>query len=229
LDNEHKHHFHGRRISRPLRAKPQSLMDALLPQIRLRRDDGLLKSPAQLFKFKPNDIWLEVGFGGGEHLAHRAAENPDIGFIGAEPFVNGVAKLLAHIDAQAIENIRICDDDVRYLLENLATASIGRAFVLYPDPWPKARHNKRRIISDSFLNELARVLRPDAEFLFASDIPDYCAWTLDHIRRNGKFDWLAEQAADWRLPPEGWPGTRYEAKAIREGRTPCYLQFRRKA
>lgn len=216
-------------MSRPLRTRPLGLMESLLPRLRVTQEAPELAAPEQLFSFSPREIWLEIGFGGGEHLAARAAAHPDVGFIGAEPFVNGVAKLLAHVDEQGLANVRICDDDARYLLEKLKTSSISKAFVLYPDPWPKARHHKRRIISDGFLAELARVLKPGAEFLFASDIPDYCGWTLAHMRRNGSFEWLAEKAADWRDAPPGWPGTRYEAKALREGRTPCYLTFRRKA
>ena len=203
------------------------LMESLLPHLRISREAPELAAPQKLFAFAAREIWLEIGFGGGEHLAARAGANPDVGFIGAEPFVNGVAKLLALIEQQGLANVRICDDDARYMLENLEKSSISRAFVLYPDPWPKARHHKRRIISDAFLRELARVMKPGAEFLFASDIPDYCGWTLAHMRRNGSFEWLAEKALDWRQPPAGWPGTRYEAKALREGRTPCYLTFRR--
>ena len=203
-------------------------MQSLMPRLRITRDDQTLQNPDELFPFKPEEIWLEIGFGGGEHLAYRAQQNPNIGFIGAEPFVNGVAKLLASIDEQNIQNIRICDDDARYMLENLASESIARAFVLYPDPWPKARHNKRRIISAPFLTELARVLKPKAEFLFASDIADYCDWTIEHILRNGQFDWLEQNALLKGQAPETWPGTRYEAKALREGRRPNYLRFYRK-
>ncbi len=203
-------------------------METLLPALRVTADDATLAHPAGLFSPPRDELWLEIGFGGGEHLAAQAAANPHIGIIGAEPFVNGVAKLLAHIEEHQLTNIRICDDDVRYLLENIADLSVSRIFVLYPDPWPKLRHQKRRIISDQLLHQLARIARPGAEFLFASDIPDYCGWTLEHVRRNGAFEWLANTPADWREPPPGWPGTRYEAKALKAGRKPCYLTFRRK-
>ena len=202
-------------------------MDSLLPHLRIARDEPGLSHPERLFQGQIREVWLEIGFGGGEHLAHRAAENPDVGFIGCEPFVNGVAKLLGHIEQDGLANIRICDDDARYLVENLATSSISRAFILYPDPWPKLRHRKRRIISDAMVRELARVLKPGAELLFASDIPDYCAWTLEHFRREPALVWTAGKPADWRDPPAGWPGTRYEAKALKAGRAPCYLTFRR--
>jgi tRNA (guanine-N7-)-methyltransferase len=175
------HHFHGRRVARPLRRHPLELMEALLPALRVANTAPDLAEPKTLFPHKPDEVWLEIGFGGGEHLAHRAAENPHIGLIGAEPFVNGVAKLLSQIEEHRLKNIRICDDDARYLVEKLGFSTISRAFILYPDPWPKARHLKRRIISDQLVAELARVLKPGAEFLFASDIPHYAAWTLEHL------------------------------------------------
>ena len=221
------HHFHGRRVARPLRRHPLELMEALLPALRVANTAPDLAEPKTLFPQKPDEVWLEIGFGGGEHLAHRAAENPHIGLIGAEPFVNGVAKLLSQIEEHRLKNIRICDDDARYLVEKLGFSTISRAFILYPDPWPKARHLKRRIISDQLVAELARVLKPGAEFLFASDIPHYAAWTLEHLARNRHFEWTANSAADWRNPPVGWPGTRYEEKALKAGRTPAYLTFRR--
>lgn len=223
------HHFHGRRVARPLRARPLELMDTLLPKLRVANTAPELADPQSLFPHRPDEVWLEIGFGGGEHLAHRAAENPQVGIIGAEPFTNGVAKLLAHIEERGLNNIRICDDDARYLVERLKPSSISRAFILYPDPWPKLRHLKRRIISDKMVSELARVLKPGAEFLFASDIAHYAAWTLEHLARNPDFEWTAETAADWRNAPPGWPGTRYEEKALKAGRTPAYLTFRRLA
>ena len=172
-------------------------------------------------------IWLEIGFGGGEHLFARAQANPDRGLIGCEPFVNGVAKLLTLVDAAGLENVRIHDDDARLLLDVLPDACIERVFLLYPDPWPKARHNKRRFINPENLDQLARIMVPGAELMFASDIAANVRWTLAHIRRHPAFEWCASGPQDWRAPPARWPGTRYEAKALEAGRIPAYLSFRR--
>lgn len=175
--------------------------------------------------------WLEVGFGGGEHLAWQAAQNPDALMIGAEPFINGAAKLLSAIEDQNLQNVRIRHGDARDLMAAIPDASIDRAFVLHPDPWPKRKHWKRRIVSVPFLTQMHRLLKPGAELRVASDIPDYVRWTL--VMRNlaeaagARFDWTATRASDWTECPDDWPQTRYEAKAIREGRTPTYLSFRR--
>jgi tRNA (guanine-N7-)-methyltransferase len=155
-----------------------------------------------------------------------------VGILGCEPFVNGVAKLVTEIEERNLTNVRILNDDARFLLEKLTPASLSRVFILYPDPWPKKRHNKRRFVNLETLDLLARALKPGGELRFASDIPDYIAWTLAHVSRFNRergetFRWNADCADDWRKPYEGWPGTRYEAKAIREGRTPAYLSFRR--
>ena len=154
-----------------------------------------------------------------------------IGFIGAEPFINGVAKLLAAIEREKLTNIRIVDDDIRPLLNQIAArapASIGRAFVLFPDPWPKSRHHKRRIISPETVADLALVLEDGAELRVASDVPDYVAWTLAHVLADPAFEWLARRPPDWRSRPDDWPQTRYEAKAIADGRQPAFLRFRRR-
>lgn len=175
-----------------------------------------------------DEIHMEVGFGGGEHLAWQAARNPNAGFIGAEPFVNGVGKLLGHIDDQSLKNIRIHHGDARPLLEALPDRGLSRIYVLHPDPWPKKRHHKRRMISPWFLEEAARLLRPGGQLRVASDIRDYVRWTLMHVQQASAFEWIAERAGDWKDRPEDWPQTRYEAKSLREGRTPAYLVFRRK-
>ncbi len=220
--------FFGRRKSRPLKPRQQRLMETLLPALRLEEKDAArLREPAMLFDPVPERLVLEIGFGGGEHLAHRAMEHPDWGFIGAEPFINGVAKLLSAIDEKGLPNIRIWFDDARLLLPLIGDETLDAVWLLYPDPWPKKRHHKRRFVNLQNLREIHRILRPSGEFVFASDIPDYVRWTLLHVRAHGGFEWLAERPADWREPPPGWPGTRYEAKAIREGRTPAYLCFRR--
>jgi len=203
-------------------------MESLLPRLSVPDADPGTLDPATLYSSPREAFWLEIGFGGGEHLAARAEQMPEAGFVGAEPFLNGVAKLLAETDDRRLDNIRLCHGDARPLLESFRTASFDVICLLYPDPWPKKRHNKRRFVSDWSLGEFARLLKPGGELRIASDIPGYIAWTLAHMRRAEDFDWLAERPADWRTPYEGWPGTRYEAKAYREGRTPTYLRFRRR-
>lgn len=217
--------FYGRRKGHPLRAHQEHLFNELLPRLRVQTQ--MLKDPAALFSRPVKEIWLEIGFGGGEHLAHRARENPDIGFIGCEPFVNGMAKLLSVIESEQLDNVRLHDGDASHVIAALPDASVSRAFLLYPDPWPKRRHHKRRFVSDDMLAKLARIIKPGGDFWFASDIDHYVGWTLARILRAPDFIWPATHADDWRLPYEGWPGTRYEAKAKREGRTPSYLRFKR--
>lgn len=174
--------------------------------------------------FGGRETWLEIGFGGGEHLVHQAAENPDIGIIGAEPYINGVAMLLGKIRAAGVENLRVHPGDVRDLFDVLPDASIARTFLLYPDPWPKARHHRRRFVTPEHLAPLARVMRPGAIFRVATDIPDYVRQTLGEVPRAGfALDDRAERHCAW---PD-WIPTRYEQKALREGRTPHYLTFRR--
>jgi tRNA (guanine-N7-)-methyltransferase len=215
---------HGRRVGHRLRPRQQHLVDALLPHLRIDVDGGAVE-PRSLFRPQARCVWLEIGFGGGEHLAWQAAANPDVGIIGCEPFVNGVAKLLAEIEDRGLANVRIHDGDVRDLLDVLAPASIDRVFLLYPDPWPKARHRKRRLITAGTVERLARIMTDGAELRIASDIPDYVRWTLVHILRDGWFDWTARRPADWRHRPPDWPPTRYERKALDSGRVPAYLTF----
>ncbi len=220
--------LYGRRLDKPLRARPARLMSDLLPRVAAPDPETGPVDPAALFP-DANEIWFEVGFGGGEHLAWQAQENPSVGFIGAEPFVNGVAKLLSKIDETGLQNIRIHFGDARPLLEALPDGSLTKLFVLHPDPWPKKRHHKRRMISPWFFAEAGRLLAPGGELRVASDIPDYIRWTLMHARNAPAFDWTAERAADWKTRPADWPETRYEAKATREGRAAAYLIFRRRA
>ncbi len=224
--NAHRRLLYGRRHGHKLRKGQQELLRTLLPKLSV--DPSNLLSLGSPFDQEIEDLWLEIGFGGGEHLATLAAENPQTGFLGCEPFVNGVAKLLVKIDRMGLTNIRIHQGDARDVLDQLADFSLGRVMLLFPDPWPKKRHHKRRFISDETLPQVARVLRPGGEFRVATDIPDYCRWTLNHVLRSDCFDWLAERPADWRERPPDWPETRYEKKARRQGRTPVYLRFRRK-
>ncbi len=231
-DNRETHghdlRFYGRRKSRPLKPRQQRLMEELLPKVSLRHEPPeRLRTPVKLFDKPVERVVLEIGFGGGEHLAHQALAHPQWGFIGAEPFINGVAKMLAAIEDNRLDNVRIWDGDARALLPLIGDETIAEAWLLYPDPWPKKRHHKRRFVNQENLEHIHRILEPGGIFFFASDIPDYVRWTLAHVRRHGGFEWLAECPADWREPPAGWPGTRYERKALREGRTPAYLLFRK--
>lgn len=226
MPSERRRVLYGRRQGHKLRKGQRALLEQLLPQLAV--DLKLAAAPAALFPSKLDDVWLEVGFGGGEHLAKVAESHPSIGFIGCEPFVNGIASLLSHVTQAKLDNIRVFPGDARDLLETLGDRSIGRVFLLYPDPWPKKRHHKRRFISGETLSQIARVLRPGGEFRVATDIPAYCQWTLQHILRLDDFEWCAERPSDWRDQPADWPGTRYEQKAIREGRQPVYLRFLRK-
>lgn len=181
-----------------------------------------------LFGTPVSKFVVEIGFGGGEHLHHDSGGSLETGYIGVEPFVNGMATLLRSIERDPRLNIRLYDDDAVRVLDWLPAASIDRVNLFYPDPWPKKRHWKRRFVNQSNLARIARVLKQGGQFRFASDIAHYINWTLIETARQGSFDWQANAAGDWRAPYEGWPGTRYEAKAIREGRTPAYLTFTRK-
>ncbi len=217
--------FFGRRKGHALRPRQAALFDTLLPRLALDLDAPAPKNLRTLFD-GADDIYLESGFGGGEHLIVEAERHPRVGFIGIEPFVNGMAKTLASIEERKLNNIRLYHGDATEMLAWLPAASIGRVDLLYPDPWPKRRHWKRRFVQDASIAELARIIRPGGEFRFATDIPDYAAWTLLRLLRSPHFIWTAEQADDWRKPWPGFTGTRYEAKAKREGRVPCYLLFR---
>ena len=186
---------------------------------------GAALDPAGLFPREMRAFWLEIGFGAGEHLAWQGARHPDIGLIGCEPFVNGVSSLLKRIDEGGLDNIRIHPDDARPLIESLPEASIARCFLLFPDPWPKARHHRRRFVRLETLDSLARILTDGAEFRIASDDSGLVDWMLYQLRRHPAFRWSATRAQDWRTRPEDWPPTRYEAKAL-HGR-PVYLTFRR--
>lgn len=226
--------LYGRRQGRPLRKQRAGLMASLLPRLRLALPDDAarLREPATLFPdmaTPPQALWLEVGFGGGEHLAWQAAVHPEVGFIGCEPFVNGVASLLQHVQAQALHNVRIVDDDARPLLAALPEASIDRCFVLFADPWPKPRHHRRRFIGPDNLPHLARILRDGAELRLASDDIGLVRWMLDHTWHHPDFVWLARAAADWRQRPADAPPTRYEEKARAAGRRPVFLRFIRRA
>ncbi len=221
--------LYGRRKGRPLRAGQQALMDRLLPRIEIATPPpGAAIDPRSLFDFAPTAAWLEIGFGAGEHIAALARANSSIAMIGCEPFLNGVARLLTTIDRDGLGNIRIFRDDARLLLAALTPECIQRAFVLFPDPWPKARHHKRRFVSPDNIARLARVLSDGAELRVATDDSGYLAWILEHSLACDDFQWMARRATDWRVRPADWPATRYETKAIASGRRCAYFRFRRK-
>ncbi|HEY1153184.1 MAG TPA: tRNA (guanosine(46)-N7)-methyltransferase TrmB [Pseudolabrys sp.] len=219
--------FFGRRKGHPLRDGQATLLDTLLPKLALDLSQPAPADLRMLFATPVNDVRMEIGFGGGEHLIAQATQHPDTGFIGVEPFVNGMAKALVAIDAAGLRNVRLHFADAAGLLPWLPPASLTRIDLLYPDPWHKRRHWKRRFVQTESLKALARLLRAGGEFRFATDIPHYAGWTLARVLRSPGFAWTARTAADWREPWPGFVRTRYEAKAIREGRTPAYFIFRR--
>jgi len=219
--------FYGRRKGHRLRVRQAELFDTLLPRLAVDLTAAPPADLAALFPVGVESIRLEIGFGGGEHLIAQAEAHPGVGFIGCEPFVNGMAKVLAAIDALKLHNIRLHHGDATLLLAWLPPASLDRVELIYPDPWPKRRHWKRRFVQDASIAALARVLKPGAEFRFATDWADYAAWSLERLIRSPAFAWTAERADDWRRPWPDFSGTRYEAKALREARAPCYLTFRR--
>jgi len=219
--------FFGRRKGHKLRPRQTALFETLLPRLAL---DLQVPAPADLRKLFDgvDDVRIESGFGGGEHLIAEAESHPRSGFIGIEPFVNGMAKSLAAIEDRKLANIRLHHGDATDVLAWLPSGGISRFDLLYPDPWPKRRHWKRRFVQGKSVTDIGRIIGSGGEFRFASDIPDYVAWTLSRLLRSPDFIWTAERADDWRQPWAEFHGTRYEAKAKREGRVPCYLIFRRR-
>jgi tRNA (guanine-N7-)-methyltransferase len=229
-DREHAHgqgSFFGRRKGHKLRALQADLIESLLPRLALDIGTPFPDNLADIFAAPLGDVRLEIGFGGGEHLIAEALAFPNTGFIGCEPYVNGMAKILTQIEANNIGNIRLFAGDAAELLAWAPARSLSRIDLIHPDPWPKRRHWKRRFVQDATVMAMARVLKPDGEFRFVCDIDDYVAWTLAHLLRSRDFAWLAERADDWRLPWPGYTMTRYGRKAEREGRVAAYLRFRR--
>ena len=218
--------FFGRRKGRALKPRQAALFDTLLPRLAL---DLSKPSPADLRTLftQAEDIHLEIGFGSAEHLIAQACAHPTIGFIGSDAFINGVAKALAEIYAHELSNIRLHFGDASALIDWLPAGALLRIDLLYPDPWPKRRHWKRRFIQDESLKRLARLLKSGGEVRFATDIADYATFSLARVLRSPDFEWTAERADDWRKPWADFFGTRYETKAMREGRASAYLTFRR--
>jgi tRNA (guanine-N7-)-methyltransferase len=216
---------YGRRKGRPLSARKERLLAERLPRLRLDLEASAPSRLPDLFSIPVGEIWLEIGFGSGEHLLWQAEQHKGVGLIGCEPFINGVASLLGAIEQRALANIRLHDGDAREVLGWLPEGSISRIFMLFPDPWPKKRQLKRRLLAPETVSDLARVLVPGGEFRFASDDADYAALALILAGRSGAFEFLATRPADWRERPADWPDTRYERKAVGQGRRPIYLRF----
>ncbi len=218
---------YGRIKARTLKPRQAGLVETLLPHLAAPAEGAI--DVEALFSSSPlpsGGLALEIGFGGGEHLVAQAVAHPERRFIGVEPFLNGVASCLRHIEDANAQNIRLHQGDARDVVARLPDASLDRVYILFPDPWPKTRHHKRRLIQPEFLDELARVMKPGAEARFATDWANYAAWTLEHFTRDARFTWLAERAEDWRKP---WPGhvtTRYEAKKLGDC-APIWLRFLR--
>ena len=228
MTDHSKGSFFGRLVGQPLRAQRREVFETAL-----RRLQPDLSHPAPwdlrtLFEAPVEAVWMEIGFGGGEHLLHEARRLPATGFLGVEPFVASLAKAVVEIEAERLANVRVYGDDAIKLLDWLPGASLDGLYQLYPDPWPKRRHWKRRFVNPVNLDRFARVLKPGALYRFASDIDTYLDWTLARLLAHPAFEWTAEGAADWLTPWQPWSGTRYEAKAYREGRKGHYLEFRRR-
>lgn len=225
---EQRRNLYGRRRGPKLRPSRAALMrERLSERLAMPRGAKGPLDPAALFP-GARDVWLEIGFGAGEHVAAQARANPNVGILACEHYLNGVAACLSQIEEQGLGNVRLHNGDARDLMDALPDASIGRVFLLYPDPWPKARHTKRRFINDDNLDAFGRIMKPGAHLRVASDIPDYIEWTLEHLAAHDVFD-LVQHATGRENAWQDWPGTRYEAKALREGRVPAYLTFERRA
>ena len=214
---------YGRRGGRPLSARQQSLIDTTLPLLSVPVETGAKFHPKALFGPK-SAYWLEIGFGGGEHVSGQAERHPEVGLLASEVFIEGVAKLLGQIEDAALTNIRIWDEDARDLMAALETDSLDRAFILFPDPWPKARHQKRRLIQASFLTELARILKPGGQVRFATDVRSYADSALVQFLQHPAFHWLARTSADWTQPPQDHVTTRYQEKRLGDV-APVYFEF----
>ncbi|MBI1340676.1 tRNA (guanosine(46)-N7)-methyltransferase TrmB [bacterium] len=216
--------LYGRSAGKPLSARREALLSDLLPRLTVAVHPPGALDPASLFDGRPVRVVLEIGFGAGEHLVAQATSHPETGYVGVEPFLDGVAKVLVGIDAAGLTNIWLRRGDARDLLDELAPGVIDRVFILFPDPWPKARHHKRRLIQPAFLDQLARVLAPEAEVRFATDWADYANEALLVFTRHARFRWRARSAMDWRAPPSDHVPTRYQQKGLGDC-SPVYYDF----
>lgn len=221
--------IYGRRKGKKLRPGQEEILERTLREQALKPPaEGETLDPTTLFPGK-RAIWLEVGFGAGEHLLWQAENNPDVGIIGCEPFVNGLARGMAGAEQRGLTNVKFLADDARLLIRAFPDASLARAFILFPDPWPKTRHHKRRFVARPTLDMLARVLVDGAELRCATDDPSYQPWMVEHACQHPDFEWLAERTGDWKQRPADWPSTRYEQKALANGRVPMFLRLRRRS
>ncbi|MDO8422004.1 MAG: tRNA (guanosine(46)-N7)-methyltransferase TrmB [Parvibaculum sp.] len=228
-DASTRRHVFGRKKGKTLRSRHAMLMETLFPKVSISLESPEIE-PKTLFEPAVAEVWLEIGFGGGEHLSWQAQNNPQVGILGCEPFINGVAKLVSEIDTHGLKNVRIHADDARFLLEKLTPRSLARTFILYPDPWPKQDQKKRRFVNAETLALISAAMKTGAELRVASDIPDYVNWTLKHIDAHNalgksQFVWKNNDLSECRERPADWPQTRYEQKALRENRVPAYLCF----
>lgn len=218
----------GRRRTRRLTGRQEFLLQDVLPAAAIDLSDPASADSRELFPDGVREVWLEIGFGGGEHLIWQAEQNRDVGIIGCEPFIDGTVKVLGAIAEKRLTNIRLYTEDARDVLRWLPDRSLSRCFILFPDPWPKKRHNKRRLINVQSLRLLGRVLEPGAELRIGTDIGDYARTILLAVEQAAEFEWTARRPADWRTRPDDWPPTRYEQKAFREGRRSYYFSLLRK-
>lgn len=219
-----RHRLYGRAAGKPLSKRQQGLVDDFLPKLAIPPSAEHALQPITLFGARAKEAWLEIGFGGGEHLAGQAAKNPDVGIIGVEPFIDGVAKLLTALEEGGQTNVLVRRGDARDLVAQFADASLDRVFILFPDPWPKTRHRKRRLVQPDFVAELARVMKPGAKLRFATDWADYANRALADITRDPRFQWQANRADDWRKPPADHVTTRYQEKLLGDCE-PVFLDF----
>jgi tRNA (guanine-N7-)-methyltransferase len=220
--------FYGRHKGHPLRPQQLRRYEAMLPQLALDLTQPPPARLCELFTVPVGEVWLEIGFGGGEHLAWQAAHNPEVGIIGVEPFLNGMSSLIGMIEDANLANVRVHDREARTILPWLPAASLARAFILFPDPWPKRRHRRRRVVSPDNMRMLAAAMAPGAELRIGTDIGDYAMTSLLAVLDTGCFDWPAAAPQDWRQRPQDWPETRYERKALDAGRRCYYLRFKRR-
>lgn len=217
----------GRRQGHKLRPRQIELLETLLPKVRISPEEGPVH-PETIFAKPVDQIWFEIGFGGGEHAAQQLVDHPDVGLVACEPFINGVASLLNHVDRKGLgDRIRIYDEDARALLDAFPDHSLDRVFLLFPDPWRKKRHAKRRFVGPENLDLLARVMKPGAEFRLASDHMPYVDWALMHLTDHPAFEWICSGPKDWRERPADWPATRYEQKALKQKKKCAFLRFKK--
>ncbi|MCC3861878.1 tRNA (guanosine(46)-N7)-methyltransferase TrmB [Pseudemcibacter aquimaris] len=227
LENIQGSRIYGRRHGKPLKKASAARLEEYFPKYSISLDNADVDFAA-LFDHNPKEYWLEIGFGKGEHLVAQAKANPDVGFIGCEPFINGVSGLIDHMDREGVTNIRFFMDDARLLMDKMPDNFISRAFILFPDPWRKKRHYKRRVVSPGNVAVLSRLLKSGAELRIGTDHHDYCRWILARMLENPDFNWQSNGPEDWHIRPDDWPATRYELKALEVGRLSAYMSYIRK-